>query len=145
MYFDGKSRKEKEPEDLRRQAKREKAKKKVEDARDAGTEPDMKDLKALVSNTSEYIAMCVRCCKDLGVPYEVCYEEADAGLAAAAKAGNCLAVSFDSDMAALGVNHWLYVTSWLGGSAPLIDLCAVAANRQTGRRRTTGRRGARRR
>jgi len=27
MYFDGKSRKEKEPEDLRRQAKREKAKK----------------------------------------------------------------------------------------------------------------------
>ena len=60
MYFDGKSRKEKEPEDLRRQAKREKAKKKVEDARDAGTEPEMKDLKALVGNTSEYIAMCVR-------------------------------------------------------------------------------------
>ena len=82
----------------------------------------MKDLKALVHNTSSYIAMCVCCCQNLQVPLTVCYQEADAGLAAAVKAGNNVVVSFDSDMLALGVSKLLYVTSWIGGSATFIDL-----------------------
>ena len=52
----------------------------------------------------------------------VCYQEADSGLAAAAKAGNNVVVSFDSDMLALGVSTLFYVTSRIGGSATFIDL-----------------------
>jgi hypothetical protein len=128
MLFDGKHRKEKAPEDERRQATRAEAKANVDEARSEGIEPDLKHLKALVHNTSEYIALCVKCCAGLRIPFTVCYEEADAGLAAAAKAGDCLIVSLDSDMAALGVSKWLFVTSWLGGSATLIDLEAIEAD-----------------
>lgn len=122
MFFDGKPNNAKMPEDQRRGEKRASAQQKVAQARAAGTEPDLKDLKALVHNTSSYIAMCVCCCQDLQVPCTVCYQEADAGLAAAAKAGNNVVVSFDSDMLALGVSKLLYVTSWIGGSATFIDL-----------------------
>ena len=63
-----------------------------------GEELEDSALKVLVHNMPTHIALCVRCCMELEVPFIVCYEKADP-------------VSFNSDTAVLGVSKSLCVSS----------------------------------
>jgi hypothetical protein len=124
LYFDGLTNPDKQFEDERRDATREKYRAKVAEARDAGQQPEQSDLKGLVSNTSMYIALCAKACRVLSIPFDVCREEADASLAAAYHANptKSVVVSHDTDMLAHGIQRWVSVSSWWGGTAVLIDV-----------------------
>lgn len=132
LFFDGLVNPDKKFEDARRKAAREGHKKAVTEARAKDAPPCEGDMKALVRNTSTYIALCAKVCKYLGIPFEICREEADSGLAAAYRvdpAGRKI-VSLDSDMLAHGVKHWISVVDWYGGSAVLIDVESLGTHVQ---------------
>ena len=82
MFFDGMPNPDKAYEKRRRDEKRRVAMENIASAREEGVEPAEKDKQALVTNTSMCIAMCAKCCLVLQIPFSVCYQEADSGLAA---------------------------------------------------------------
>ena len=98
----------------------------IASAREEGAEPAEKYKQAPVMNTSMYIAMCAKCCSVLQIPFSVCYQEADAGLAARflMNASQYIVVSADTDMLANGVSKWVSVKSWWTGEATFIDVTA---------------------
>ena len=77
MVFDGCTRLEKEPENLRRQETREKAHAKLLEKKANNENFTSTDFRGLVSNTSLYIAMCVKVCKQNSIPFAVARFEAD--------------------------------------------------------------------
>ena len=124
MFFDGMPNPDKAHEKRRRDEKRRVAMENIASAREEGVEPAEKDKQALVTNTSLYIAMCAKCCSVLQIPFSVCYQEADSGLAARflMNASQYIVVSADTDMLVNGVSKWVSVKNWWTGEATFIDV-----------------------
>ena len=133
LVFDGKQNEHKRTEDTRRQEKRAAAAARVAASRGRGEEPLAKDLQAMVTVTSTFIALAAKVCKDMGVKYIVAPGEADGQLAA--KGGDDLVVSADGDMLALGVKQWVSVLKggWYSGAATMVDTAAFTQDHETGR------------
>ena len=107
MVFDGITRPEKCHEDNRRKERRKTAEENISRERESAANPDDVDVSRLVSNNSLYIALCVKVCSFLLIPFTVAPFEADSQLP---KAG-CVVVSSDSDMLVLGVSAGLVLTT----------------------------------
>jgi hypothetical protein len=118
MVFDGITRQEKQYEDARRVERRKKAEDKISKECESAANPEDVDVSALVSNNSLYIAMCIKVCSFLSIPFTVAPFEADSQLP---KHG-CVVVSSDSDMLVLGVERWVSIDDWITGEGCLIDV-----------------------
>jgi 5'-3' exonuclease len=112
--LDGKGNTHKAPEDLRRRLKRAAAEALLAEAtnEDEGGAPTAEKYHALrdcVSNTSLFIALVYRLLKSMDLPVVVAHDEADGQLAALAAHRDGVALSFDSDLLAHGVEVLLRV------------------------------------
>jgi 5'-3' exonuclease len=134
MYvLDGKGNPHKAPEDLRRRQKRAAAEALLAEAtnEDDGGAPTAEKYHALrgcVSNTSLFIALVYRLLKSMDLPVIVAHDEADGQLAALAMQRDGVALSFDSDLLAHGVEVLLRVEGgggWWNGKAT--QLCVRSA------------------
>ena len=67
---------DKQYEDQRRELRRQGHQAKIDEARVNGTEPEDKDTKGLISNSSLYIAQCAKVCRDLDIDFETTQEVA---------------------------------------------------------------------
>ena len=130
VYFDGMKNPDKQYEDQRRELRRQGHQAKVDEASVNGTEPEDKDTKGLISNSSLYIAQCAKVCRDLDIDFEICREEADAGLAAAhlLDPEKTVVVSFDTDRGAHGVLRWVKVDNWWIGESVLVDIAGLSSS-----------------
>jgi hypothetical protein len=128
--LDGKGNPRKAPEDLRRRQKRVAAEALLAEAtnEDEGRAPTAEKFHALrgcVGNTSLAIALACRLLKSMDLPVTVAHDEADGQLAALAAQRDGVALSFDSDLLAHGVEILLRVEGgggWWNGNATQLSV-----------------------